>query len=634
MNPAPDFPYLDITKKNQNPLETMKSRILLLSALSAQLLHAQISDPETTKPVYPKYQTEAELLKAAGFKNNPQYDFNAQAFPAQFTVPGEFEESQAVVIQWPYPSSSTSSYAKLWSKLARGIQEAGAPVWIVVDNFSDTTTAKNYMNANGTVLFNYKFINKVSDAYWARDWGPIGFYTGPNDDLAFNDAKYYPGRGNDDVIPAYIASQMGIVDYKTNLRIEGGNFMTDGFNKMVYSTRLLDNNQSELGWSNASTRDTIKRVYQMNDVIELQKLVCDGGTGHIDMYVKYMDEQTIIISEYPASVTASDKTTINNNTSLLQTLNSVYGRPYKIIKMPMPTTNTGTYNTSCTSIGADARGFINGITVNKTFIMPIFSGYNSTGTMTGNIAGDSAAVQRYRKLLPGYRIFPVDARLLTQQGGAIHCITMQIPANNPVRFWHPSVEGLQPVLPNYHIVSKITNRSGIAQANCLWRLKGTSSWNTVSLSDSSGYFIADIPNMSFTPSDTIEYFLDATSNNGKYMTKPIVAPAGGYYTFYTSGVFTSTDLFNEFPETYLFSSQPNPANSYSDIAVYLKNNASLTIELNDMLGKSMTSINDNNAQKGISSYRMNTEPLVPGVYFYTLYLNGERYKTRKMVISR
>jgi hypothetical protein len=91
---------------------------------------------------------------------------------------------------------------------------------------------------------------------------------------------------------------------------------------------------------------------------------------------------------------------------------------------------------------------------------------------------------------------------------------------------------------SWHILARITNKDGIDTALCLWRFKGASEWNKVLLTDSAGYFTGDIPNLSNNYTDTIEYYLDALSNNGKRMSKPITAPRG-YYTFW----FTNTSSY-------------------------------------------------------------------------------------------
>jgi hypothetical protein len=94
--------------------------------------------------------------------------------------------------------------------------------------------------------------------------------------------------------------------------------------------------------------------------------------------------------------------------------------------------------------------------------------------------------------------------------------------------------------PKYRIVSKITNRSGIENAKCYWRKNNASTWNELSLSDSLGYFVGDITNNNFAIGDSIQYYLKATSKNGKIATKPITAP-DGFYTFYFKATLAVND---------------------------------------------------------------------------------------------
>lgn len=603
-------------------------RYILLSTLSFLFFGAFAQFKNSTKDL-PKAQSPEELNNMAPIaidNNNLEY----MAMPNGLIVPAEWEEVQAVSIQWPYPSFYYEDKAILYAKLANAIQQA-TKVWIMVENNSDTNSVKSMMAQNGVTLYNHTFMVKSTyDAFWSRDSGPWGFYYGTNDDLGFIDTKYYSTRPNDDNIPAFLANKIGVLNYYSKVRFEGGNFMVDGFGHGFYSTRMLSNNASVSQqfptWTFAQTKDTMQTVFNLSQVTEVDKLVCDGGTGHIDMYLKLLDEQTLVVSEYPSQVTAQDRATIESNYNLLKTLTNVYGRPYKIHRMPMATQDDGSLSISCNDIDNDARGFVNGVFVNKTFIFPIFSDQSS-----GYVAGDSAAVQLYRKLLPGYKIVPIDARWLSPMGGAIHCITMQIPAFNPVRFWHPSIEGLQPLMNNYHILSKITNKSGIANAKCMWRKKG-GNWNASNLSDSAGYFVGTIPNQSFGVTDTIEYYIDANSNNGKHMTKPIVAPDGYYQFYFDPNTLGVSDLFQKYDNNHLFAAYPNPASHTTQIKYYTINNAKVQLHLFNTVGQQVLNTELMHTT-GLQEISLNTSSLQPGVYFYSLFVNDVKVATRKLVIQ-
>jgi agmatine/peptidylarginine deiminase len=471
--------------------------------------------------------------------------------PEDLYVPGEFDESQAILLRWT-GNGSSNSFKRLYAELIDAIQQE-LPVWIMINNGSDSTGVISNLATYGVTLSNYEFLVVPTNSIWTRDYGPWGFYYTDQDSLSMIDMQYYSSRPLDNAVPAFIADYMGLDHYTSEIRHEGGNLMVDGFGHAFHTTSLFQNNAAILGWSTETTRQAHEGLFRTTDVTEPTRLECDGGTGHIDMWSKLVNEETLFVSEYPSVVTAQDKTIIENNVDLYEGETSVYGSPFNIVRIPMPLADNGSFYTSCNQINNDARGFVNGLFVNKTLIIPIYSNENSP---IANQEYDEAALELIREALPGYNVVGIDSRALTPLGGAIHCITMQIPADNPIRFFHPKVAGLQSARSNYHILSEIRNRSGIANASCFWKIKGESTWNEVGLTDSAGFYVGNISNPGFTVSDTIVYYLDATSNNGKNATKPIVAP-DGYYSFFfdenfgggdecyiPQGLFTSNITYN------------------------------------------------------------------------------------------
>lgn len=461
---------------------------------------------------------------------------NLTPTPADLVVPGEFEESQSVLLRWT-GNNSSNGFKRLYAELIDAIQQE-VPVWIMINNGSDSTGVISNLATYGVTLTNYEFLIVPTNSIWTRDYGPWGFYYTDEDSLSMIDMQYYSTRPQDNAVPAFIADYMGLDHYTSDIRHEGGNLMVDGFGHAFHTTSLFQNNAAILGWSTETTRTEHENLFRTTTATEPTRLECDGGTGHIDMWSKLIDEETLLVSEYPSVVTAQDRTIIDNNVSLYEGETSVYGSPFNIIRMPMPLADNGSFYTSCNQINNDARGFVNGLFVNETLIVPIYSNENSPAI---NQAYDAEALEMIREALPGYNVVGIDSRALTPLGGAIHCITMQIPADNPIRFFHPKVAGLQSARSNYHILAEISNRSGVAEASCFWKIKGETAWNEISLADSSGFYVGNISNPGFTVADTIVYYLDATSNNGKNATKPIVAPDGYYSFFFNENFGGGTD---------------------------------------------------------------------------------------------
>lgn len=552
----------------------------------------------------------------------PKANKSTQSFQTPW-LPGEFEETEAVIIAWePGPGGridTTSALAVISSKLCIGIQPE-AKVLIRVDRASDTILVKRYMARINEPLYNYAFIVKYGDAWWTRDFGPIAYYTGDADSLVYADFKYYPGRDHDNVIPATSSYLKNRGHELTRMNFEGGNLITDGFGTVHYSSVVAtDNSASGTHFPTmpvAAIADSMGRVLKANEIVQIPRLGCDGGTGHLDLYLKMMDEETWIAGLYPEVITSPDRALVENNVNFLRGKQSVYGRPYRVLRVPIPTDNNGTWNLqrTCSGLNNYGRSFVNGITVNKTFIYPIWDSPQS-----GNRAQRLALEEDMRKWFPGMKLFGIDVRAMLGFGGQLHCITMQIPAENPIKFWHPAYRDVQALRTSYPILAQIYNKSGIATAKCTWRKKDdTGTWRPIDLTDSSGYFIGALEGIDFAFGDTIQYFLEATSNNGKTGYKPIAAPEG-YYEFV---IQRPTQLADNswHPRIQLF---PNPAEN--EMNIQLPDGEKYFLSVFDFSGKLRL-------EKIIeSSQSLNLAQYPAGLYHFVLSSHGRKVFTKTIL---
>ncbi len=575
-------------------------------------------------------------------------DTDMDSLPAKFRTPGEFEESQAVFISWPsyafdadgnmvepytpgvglkwfqdnsgnwdYEIVDIEGYVldleaesplpPLWSQLADAIQQE-VPVWIRVAAPDDTTALKEYMTSRGTPLTNYQFLTDEDgeNAFWARDFGPFGAYYGDEDSLMFVNAEYYPGRPIDDYFPVKIAQQKGYRYYKSPLEIEGGNFMTDGHGMGFFGNVIYLNNSDNVGPANSQKKpmnanevnNELSKIFSLDKRMLMVSLRCDGGTGHIDIYTKMANDQEILITKYPDQFNTQqfpDYGTANGNRELILAANNAYGKKFRFLEVPLPTDDDGKYNrTGCNSFGTDARGYINGLTVNKTFIVPTYS-----NDISGNKVGDDAALDIIRQHMPGYKVVPIDSRILTPLGGAIHCITMQIPAENPVTILHRQYKGELSkfdILEDGHLIpvtGKIRNHSGFSGGKLYYRC-GSGGWfetNLVITSDEEGSNsdfnfsgMIDIDVISCGMEENISYYMDFKTNNGKTAYRPIAAPEG-YYTFSLSE--STSGIEDNFAGSTV-RIYPNPANDIAYISIP-ETGEETTIEISDLIGSSLGS---------------------------------------------
>jgi agmatine/peptidylarginine deiminase len=612
------------------------------------------------------------------------------SLPTEFRTPGEFEESQAVLISWPsyaYNSDgefvetftpgvgilwtqdefgnwnsettdiegylldleSDSPYANLWAELTNAIQQE-VPVWIRVAAPEDTTLLKEFVKTKGYELYNYvfKFDEDGENAFWARDFGPFGIYYGDKDSLMFVIAEYYPGRPIDDMYPVKLSQELGYKYYKSQLELEGGNFMTDGHGNGFFGNVIYINNSDNMGtgytnknpMKSNNVNDEISKIFSLDNRILMVSLRCDGGTGHIDIYSKMANDQEILITKYPNQFNTMqfpDYLTVNNNRQLIESSNTIYGNKFKFLEVPLPTDDNGIYaRTTCNSFNQDARGYINGLTINKTFIVPTYSNTNS-----GNKSGDDAALDIIRGHMPGYKVVPIDSRILTPLGGAIHCITMQIPAENPVLIKHVDLKGQiykNDILVDgnkIEIKGSVRNHSGFVNSKIYYKKLESTEWtvadltlepiDNVSKTDFNFSGEININTINSNIGDKIVYYLEFETNNGKVAHRPITAPVG-YNTFYLSDTQTDVENLVENQEVKMY---PNPAN---DI-VYITTpdiEENLKIEISDLMGNIIINY-DVNERTNI--FALDVSNYNSGMYLCKI--QSSRYlKVTKFVVSK
>ncbi|OYU96205.1 MAG: hypothetical protein CFE21_07280 [Bacteroidetes bacterium B1(2017)] len=622
----------------------MRKNILKNVAVAILFLSFAITVTAQTKRPgkKPAYQTEQEKALRNASKTEQLFKTSLHKMvPNNIVLPGEFEESQAVAISWSFDYDAngnptgvdlTTVYGDVSAQLADAIQKE-CTVWIRVLYNGDTTKILNFMTARGTPLKNYKFMVTSGDDWWTRDYGPMAFYSKNLDSIGFVDMKYYDGRDYDNVFPAQMAAAMGYENYVTQLNSEGGNLMGDGYGRLFFSDVIPtingENGVHSSPWSQQQTFDTLRQIFNTPDLSNLVSLKCDGGTGHIDLYVKLMDEQSLIVAQYPSQITANDKQIIEDNYQYLLGLKSTYGRPFRIFRVEHPTDDNGNHTVrTCNQLNNDARNFINGLTVNGSFIFPSY--YDGK---TGNAAQHARIMAYYKKLFPGYKIVPIDSRDLSPLGGAIHCITMQIPVEDPIRFWHPSVDGIVPALPKYHIVSKIDTKSGVQNAACYWVKNNDTTWNKVSLTDSSGYWVGDIENAKLQGSDSVYYYLEAKSNSGRTSTKPLNAKAGGYYQMRLTYATAQNDVLIE-STNHLFNAWPNPASDHVTFGFKLIETAQIKIQLRDLNGKLLQEIDLGNKAEGNHQTSIQTSNYPAGIYLYQMLVNDVPLMGKKLVLQK
>ncbi|NQX76802.1 agmatine deiminase family protein [Gilvibacter sp.] len=508
----------------------------------------------------PNYTTESESLLVS------EMTFTS-AIPtppptSSVRTMAEWEEVEYLVVTWEpaFPNI-------LRQIVAAAVEEA--KVIIVTQN---ETSVSSYLSSNGVPLDNVIFLDEPWNSIWIRDYAGNTVYTDDVGERALVDWIYNRPRPLDNVIPSahasYIGSPIYITDSGTNDLVNtGGNFMSDGLGNGFASDLILEENEpgNPYGVSaktEAQIDDIMLNYMGISNYIKMEKLQYDL-IHHIDMHMKLLDEETLLVSKYPEGV--ADGPQIEENIEyVLSNFNSPFGTPYKVEWIDAPPSVGGNYPDT----GGYYRTYSNSVFVNGTVLVPTY-----------RPEVDGPALAKYQELLPGYNVVGIDVdnggENLIALFGAIHCITHSIGVSDPLWIVHQPVaeatEGL-----NVSFDAMIKHNSGVSQAKLFWREVGAGSYNEIDMTSAGG----DDWTASLTiPSDLdIEYYIWAEANSGKEITRPIVAPEG-YWT-----IDVSTLSSAEWAENNIIGPYPNPAD---DRVNFRLNNIGgpLTVEIHNIYGQ-------------------------------------------------
>lgn len=597
--------------------------------------------PHETQEKLKTFKKKELTLNEKKEENKPStLSLRSSVLPDDASFTGEWEEMQGVFVSWPYLTASlidtmrADPFAEVWISICNGVQLGGATIYINVRAAKDSFAVLKYMTDKGSPLVNYRFLINPGDDFWARDFGPIPYYYDTDDKIGWVDFKYYNGRDKDNLLPIKWANQIGGINVKTSkLFYEGGNIIMNSMtNEIIGSDMVEDLNKAMLGLTPAKVRDSIKEYLNTSNVKLVPYLLQEGGTGHIDLYVQRADESSIVYGQMPIEMKNiptdsngmdiwEDYMIASDNIDTLRKATTPFDNKLNYFNsIPLPKNDGNDWYQSGKEYEQYTRTYSNSLVVNNVIVLPIF--YND---VDGNKTWDLAAVERVKKAFPGYEIVTADMRFFDGSGGSIHCVTKEFPATNPIRIFHYQYRDSALYQSKFPVNATLKNQSGIQNAIINYRIKGSTVWSKVTMTSTgnNNYFGNILA--SNKGGETIEYYIEATSVNGKTMKKPYPAPKG-FYSFKIGNnpspsnaiVLNSIDIDKIYP---------NPASSTLTLSISNPTNFPVEIKITDIHGKNvLTQIVKNN----FNSISLDINSLATGNYFVEIYVEGKMKSLRKI----
>ena len=551
----------------------------------------------------PNHMTDKEKSQMKSYLQNITSKGNTTPPQGDLRTPGEWEEIDYLTITW-------RSYKEILSQIVKHAQKEAT----VIIHCSDSNTVKTELNNYGVTPTNVKYIQAPSNSIWIRDYGAQTVYKNAVDSLILVDWIYNRPRPDDDAIPEHTASALNIPLYQTTkapyeLITPGGNFMTDGFGTAFSSNLILDENPS----LTESEIDSIMYKFMGIDTfIHMTNLPYDG-IHHIDMHMKLLDEETLLVGEYPQG-TADGPQIEANLLYVLNHFNSKFNDPFEVIRIPMPPSPSGLYPDQ----GGYYRTYTNSVFVNNSLLVPTY--YEEY---------DTTALRILRENLPGYNVTGINSSDIIPASGAIHCITKSIGSDNPLLISHQPYNDTVSFQGAYNVEATIRHRSGIGSATLHFTSDTSAGYQTVSMSPgASNQWEAQIPQQN--NQTEIFYYLRATSNSGKTITRPLPAP-DGYWSFIADpsvGIIEHAAKHTQMDNVF-----PNPASAITAIPVNSKNPEKISLYLFNSLGQQVKKIFEGKTKAGKNHYFIDASKYPAGTYLIQM-KSVSNTQTQKLIIGK
>ena len=334
----------------------------------------------------------------------------------------EWHPQDAVLLAWPHADTdwqaTLDAIHRVYVDLIKQISRFQHIV-LVVHNASVHTSARQMLLSHHIDIQRILFVEAAYNDTWLRDTGPISCQH--QEHIELHDFRFNGWGGKfdarlDDLLCQQLFKQsIFSAQHKCHdIYLEGGSIDNDGAGTLLTTSRCLLTSTRNPAMNMVDYATLFAQTFQIERVLWINhgELLGDDTDSHIDMLARFCDQQTIA---YSACDDASDVhfASLSNLENELQGLLQADGTPYRLVPLPLPTAK---YNQDGHRLPASYANFL---IINQAVLVPVYAD-----------AMDEVACRRLADCFPDREIIPIEANAIIQQGGSLHCLTMQLPTGS------------------------------------------------------------------------------------------------------------------------------------------------------------------------------------------------------------
>jgi agmatine deiminase len=358
-----------------------------------------------------------------------------QVTPKQqgFMMPAEWEKHSAVWLAWPHDVTTfTQGIDKAehtFCQMIKAFEGSEKVEMLMLDNEMQSRVER-MLQEFGVNLSNVNFHQMYYGDVWMRDYGPSFLR---NDVWVKWQYNVY-GKAHEDAI--YWAPLLKDNDVFDNLNLhgqkfepgivmEGGSIEVNGKGSLITTEQCLLNPNRNSDLSREQIEKYLGDYLGVSKVIWLKRgLVNDHTDGHIDDIVRFVSESKILCC-YEEDESDENYENLKDNYNTLVGSNDQDGKPFEVIKLPMPHMRYEEGHSVHSSDEANspdelpekaAVSYANFYIANNTVLVPVYNDPN-----------DAEALEIIQSCFLDRKVVGIDCSNIIYGGGAIHCMTQQQP---------------------------------------------------------------------------------------------------------------------------------------------------------------------------------------------------------------
>jgi agmatine deiminase len=328
-------------------------------------------------------------------------------------LPAEWKKQSFLQITFPHENSDWKYLLKEVSACFAEIIKNTAlfqDVLVVCDNVE---RVKSFFNSTQNIFF----VLADSNDTWARDHSGITVLEYGNaiiHDYVFNGwgNKFDAGLDNQITKKLYEKGVFENCSIKTfDLVLEGGSLESDDKGTILTTSEcLLSKNRNE-HLSKQQIEQHLKENFGAERILWLNHgyLAGDDTDSHIDTLARFCDEKTIA---YVGCENPEDEhyEALQLMKMELHQFRDFDGNPYKLVEVPLP---DACFDSDGNRLPAT---YVNFTIINEAVMVPVYG-----------VSQDEKALEILQGCFPNRKVIGVNCRILIEQHGSLHCVTMQYP---------------------------------------------------------------------------------------------------------------------------------------------------------------------------------------------------------------